>query len=287
MSALAKVLVVLNLVLVLFFAGAAGSLFATRKNWKEMADDRAKQYQDDVTAATDKISQLSAQNNTKSNNITELRGENQQLEQQKNDLQGEIASQRNDLKEKDSRIKTLEQNLTDRTAAYEEQVARNDRLEKDLRSARELQVAAQNDKQDAESRRARALLDAQQLAKTNSELNKELAGVREDLEEKSNHLIALRDAGVDIDKVFVTKPAPAISGVVAAVSPDVDLVVLGVGANDKVETGHEFTIYRGDTFIGKARVDKVLEDMAGARILFVEDGQEVRQGDRVSTRVGG
>ncbi|MEM7166220.1 MAG: hypothetical protein AAF581_12190 [Planctomycetota bacterium] len=286
MSALAKVLVVLNLVLVLFFVGVSSTLFTTRKNWKEASEHAMKQYENDVKAVTTVNSTLRDQLGVQKTNNTSLRGERDSLQAKRNELEGEIASLSNNLKDLDSQLKTTNQNLQDRQSAYEEQVARNDRLEKDLQAARADQVAAQNAKQDAETRRARAMLDAQQLAKQSSELSKELASAREELQEKSELIAAAIDNGVDFSTMFAIKPPPPISGVVAAVSPDVNLVVLDVGADDEVKHGYEFTIYRGDRFIGKAKVQNVLDDMAGARVLFVEDGEQVRQGDRVSTRVG-
>lgn len=287
MSALAKVLVVLNLVLVLFFAGVAGTLFSTRRDWKQESEQAMAQYKTDVEAVTSANATLRDHLDVWKNNVTSLRGERDTLQAKRNELESEISSLSNDLKDLGSQLKTTNQNLQDRQTAYEEQVARNDRLEKDLQAARSDQVAAQNAKQDAETRRARAMLDAQQLAKTNAELSKEVAAIRGNLQEKEDLIAAAKAAGIRFDTIFAEEVPPAISGVVAAVSPDVNLVVLDVGADDKVKQGYEFTIYRGDRFIGKAQVQNVLDDMAGARVLFLEDGQQVRQGDRVSTRVGG
>ena len=58
--------------------------------------------------------------------------------------------------------------------------------------------------------------------------------------------------------------------------PDVNIVILSVGSDDKVEEGHEFTVYRGEHFVARVQVSKVTSDMAGARVLFVEQGQEIR-----------
>lgn len=117
-------------------------------------------------------------------------------------------------------------------------------------------------------------------------LRAELMELRERLQEKNDLIEAAKSAGIRFDTIFASEMPPAIHGRVAAVSPDVNLIVLDVGADDKVKLGYEFTIYRGDKFIGKAQVQNVLDDMAGARVLFLQDGEQLQPGDLVSTRIG-
>lgn len=78
-------------------------------------------------------------------------------------------------------------------------------------------------------------------------------------------------------------PAHPIEGLVSAVKPDMNLVVLTVGHEQKVEIGYELTISRGDKLIGKVKVLKVFPEMSGAEILSTQEGEEVQQGDKATT----
>ena len=90
------------------------------------------------------------------------------------------------------------------------------------------------------------------------------------------------DSGVRLPDIGVAT-APPIDGMVVGVQEGV--VVLSVGKDDGVEVGYEFTIYDGNTFIGKVQVTKVLDDMAGCTILFEESGRKISDGNKASTRL--
>ena len=79
--------------------------------------------------------------------------------------------------------------------------------------------------------------------------------------------------------------SPPIDALVEEVDSNLKLVVLSVGRQDEVKEGVEFTIYREDKFVGKVRVNKVYENLAGARVLFTAEGSDIRQGDRATTRI--
>ena len=60
-----------------------------------------------------------------------------------------------------------------------------------------------------------------------------------------------------------------------------------VGKDQKVEEGFEFTVYRGDRFVGKVKVTHLFQDLCGAKIIFENDSMEIRQGDGATTRLAG
>jgi hypothetical protein len=88
-----------------------------------------------------------------------------------------------------------------------------------------------------------------------------------------------------IDAILSGLVAPPIDALVEEVDADLKLVVLSVGKQDEVKEGFEFTVYREDKFVGKVRVHKVYENLAGARVLFTATGGDIRQGDRATTRI--
>ncbi len=75
-----------------------------------------------------------------------------------------------------------------------------------------------------------------------------------------------------------------IEGSVSAVDRDLGLVILSVGSDDDVEVGFEFTVYRRDTYIAMVVVEKVLDDMCGARVTHLDKDAEVQAGDNVMLR---
>ena len=79
--------------------------------------------------------------------------------------------------------------------------------------------------------------------------------------------------------------APAIHGQVVGVSDQFNLVMLNVGENDQVKPGYEFTIYRGKTFVGRVKVDRVFPDMCACIALQEYHKDTIKKGDDASTRV--
>lgn len=82
-------------------------------------------------------------------------------------------------------------------------------------------------------------------------------------------------------------PVPAIEARVLAVELKVrpTLLILSAGANQKVEKGFHFSVYRGTEFVAKVVVEKVLADACGARVLFTKAGLSVIPGDEAKTRL--
>jgi hypothetical protein len=82
---------------------------------------------------------------------------------------------------------------------------------------------------------------------------------------------------------------PAIDGSVLSARTNVvpAVALLSVGRRRGVERGYHLTVYRGPRFVAKVVVEAVEEDAALARVLFTAEGEEVRGGDLVATRLDG
>ena len=78
---------------------------------------------------------------------------------------------------------------------------------------------------------------------------------------------------------------PPIDAFISEVLPDRKLVILSEGSYMNVQVGYEFSIYRGATFIGKVKVVKVYDDLAGARIISIAEGESVQVGDKAATGI--
>lgn len=283
MSALAKVLVVLNLILALFFLGVTSTLFTQGKNWVETNDKIVEQAKANVEGMTKTIDTKNELLDRRDETIVGHRNEIRTLNETKTRLEAENGDLKGDVARKRSEIDTLEDRLAQKDRHLEQQDNQIAQLTDRLASATEVADQAAEAKKTAEMRYARAKLVQDQTAKEYDAIAKELTDKNKLLSEAERALKIAEEQGFDIRGLV--KVPPPIDGVVAAVSPDVDLVVLSVGADENVQQGYEFTIYRNDRFIGKAKVRQVTQDMSGAKILFTEDGEKVQVGDKVSTRI--
>jgi hypothetical protein len=283
MSALAKVFVVFVCVLSVAFFGTSATLLKTRTDWRAA-------YQKLETATGEQLAELAKRN-----------GEVFALYQKEQDTNKRMKA------EHDQTGKELAQSVQDLTE------------EKKLRAAAQGEVAKANsltqqsltklesmDKLLAQLNEAHDKLKGQydDALKTTREAQSQRDSMRLDLEKSQGELHNLRVEYAQLDQVkesndvllercrqllgpgFPTGPgAPTIDALVKAVDGKEKLILISAGRDQKVELGHEFTVYRGNQFIGKVKVIKVFPDLAGAQVLFTKDGEEIQQGDRASTNI--
>jgi uncharacterized coiled-coil protein SlyX len=284
MSGLAKAFVVINLILALFFLGASATLFQTQENWKRVAEsgqDSLEQLKEQASAQKET---LEGKISSQERNIAGLTNERAVLETQKQDLENQNGSLANDKSELQARVNTLEsqiaqqdQHLRDKDNALANKDESIERLNSEI-------AAAKEDQKRAVQAAQRALLDKQQLEETLAQTTEELVDITRERDDQAMLISSISAAGVSIPDISV-QVAPKIDGVVVAVRDGI--VVLSVGRDDLVKEGYEFTVYEGDRFIGKVKVENVLGDMSGARVLFTEDGESIRVGNKASTRLAG
>lgn len=284
MSGLAKAFVVINLILALFFLGASATLFQTNKNWKEAAEQSTvdiKEWSKEWSGAKEtlegKLAQLDG-------NVRTLQNENSVLDTQKSELENQMGELRKDITRLESSVTTLTASLGQKDLHLQDKdnaIAQKD--EAIDRLSREKTEAAEAEKL-ATQRAARASLDLDQLEQQLSTAQMELVQLQKTLTDKELLLASVEKIGIKLDDIGV-QVAPKIDGVVVAVRDG--MVVLSVGRDDMVKEGYEFTVYEGSRFVGKVKVENVLDDMAGARILFTEENASIQVGQNASTRLAG
>ncbi|MGE3165324.1 MAG: hypothetical protein AB7O52_10505 [Planctomycetota bacterium] len=283
MSLLAKTLVVLNLILAVFFLGVSATVFTTSKNWvaeskefQEAYQEKIKEFDGLLSAARDVRKQLEADKLTSQDEIKRLDNLKLQLENTVGDLRSKEAKLQASLDEALA-------NVRKKDSFIESKDSEISRLSSTLDEAQQALNRAEEAKKNAEQLLSRSLLDKNEMASQLAEASTLIATLRDDAEEKGNILARLRESGFNFDTILVKPVPPAIDGQVVAVSAEDGLIVMSVGAHDKVEPGFEFSISRGSNFIGKVEVSRVTDDMAGAKILWLADGQAPQVGDRVRT----
>jgi peptidoglycan hydrolase CwlO-like protein len=283
MSVLAKVFVIINLVFSIAYLSVSGTLYHHKQDWrtafnKVTADYRTLKQRDD------------AQIDTLENRITGLNRYVQTLEGQIGGLMARIddIGQKYRNSRTDLAIETQEMALllTDHSRIIMILQARETRIrelmiERDFFQRKFQEIMAQ--KNTAENQVARLTKMLMETRKDLSDLRKDYVATRRELNDKKLIIQKLNDFGIPVEKIVRLQPPPPIDGEVVAYDPPTRLVLLSVGRQDKVEEGYEFTIYRGTRFIARVKVEKVLPDLCGARVIF--EVAKIQKGDLAATRL--
>tara|TARA_B100001750_G_scaffold245415_1_gene264994 strand:+ start:1313 stop:2179 length:867 start_codon:yes stop_codon:yes gene_type:complete len=287
MSALAKVFVVFVFLLSILFFGTSATLYLTREDWAANYDTYKKSVETQLDVLEKRTSDLKSERD-------DLQDALRLVSEDELAKAGTIKVLRNEIKGKDAQIANIS---AERNEAINAKTA-VDNVNASLRSQTETlttQLNEAHDKRDsaigaekvanAEKFRMKRDLDAttQELHEARVEFSS--------LSEKFDSLELAYGAvekklGKDgIEAILSGLVSPPIDALVEEVDSNLKLVVLSVGRQDEVKEGVEFTIYREDKFVGKVRVNKVYENLAGARVLFTAEGSDIRQGDRATTRI--
>ena len=287
MSALAKVFVVFIFLLSILFFGTSATLYLTREDW-------ATNYESYRTAVTAEVAKLEVR-------VKAIKGERdtlddalrlvsrdeiakaEQVKKLRVELDGKNAQIAQISAQRDESI--IAKTATDNVNAS--LVSQNTTLTTQLREAHDNRDTAIDAQKVANAEKFRMKRD---LDATTTELH-EARVEHSALDDKYNSLELAYGAvekklGKDgIEAILSGLVSPPIDALVEEVDANLSLVVLSVGSQDEVKEGAEFTIYREDKFVGKVRVNKVYENLAGARVLFTAEGADIKQGDRATTRI--
>lgn len=290
MNAIVKVFLIINFILSVFYCAFQMVLFTSRQDWKAKHHDVQDEYATEKDKSTLKIAELDELLKNKElsyNNIldksTTLEATQQELKAKLDAELSELKTVKQELGEKSIRVSTLEENLTKRTeelSVIREQLAKAREGAESSRSnlidLKELVVVYEKEKG--------KLLGSLEI--TQSQVNKQ----EEELKEHNRMIARLEARGIKVNEILSSSGAEAdtpINAKVLTVRPDVNVVLLSVGREDKVREGYQFTVYSGGTYKGKVMVESVYPNMCSARILkdLMADTQTIQEGDNASTRV--
>ncbi|MBI3724934.1 hypothetical protein HY251_13410 [bacterium] len=138
-----------------------------------------------------------------------------------------------------------------------------------------------------EAKLERAERELRKLQKDLDDLRVSYADTRRSLKEKEIVLATMEERGWNVlSRGGRGRDVPAIDAKVVAVDDSVPpRVVLSVGAEDKVEEGFQFSVYRGSEFVGKVRVERVGRESSTGRVLFTKEDARISAGDSAATRL--
>lgn len=217
-----------------------------------------------------------------------VKSQNQDLEQQLREAKqarGEVEEQlsrvRLDFEKMAKQVDEERQAKATLAKSVDERQREIDRLGKDLEQVRSEratmaeQLAQVKTQQDA----AQKQLEELQQAKTQ-------------LETKVLELSNASTPTVELDKVVVSgappqpglqqaQPASAVQGQVLVINREYDFVVVNLGKNQGLGVGQELQIIRGQDVLGRAKIEKLYDELSAAAILPGAKKDMIREGDVV------
>ena len=271
MSGTAKAFVVINLVFAVLFAGASASYLAQRNLEREALKKLEAKYDGDTKRLNSQVSQLQAESDDLQTQVDGLSDAKARLETSLGSTTKDLDMERKNRLERDARLTALDNHFSELKRDYAPLATRNEVLSKDLAEAEKTAKDALAAKEDAIDRVREAQMQAQAATAQFRETAKQLHGVRSDL---ARYKSLYPEPG--------RKFTPAdIYGKVQRVDPKFGIVVISVGEDDGVEAGMEFTVYRGEGYVGRVVVTEVDKELSVARV-DKSVSEQVKVGDNVS-----
>ncbi len=294
MSTTVKVFIVLILVMSLGFMYTTMVQYATRENWKRRWNQETKELIAEVQARDQAIAKYTLEATKASNQVVNL---NSLI----NDLQVKIKDQENQITEKSQEIQNLQLTTKKQEDKYvrlqEDFLAQSKSLELVRQRNAELTHIAQVARGVAFNLNVKLAEVEDDLNNAQTELTKRaehIDALDKDLNKNKAVVALLRERNPKLYTSLVDEKASTqyLQGVVAAVRSNPqgqqDLVMLTIGKEEKVEDGVEFIVFRGNQYIVKVRVERVLNDMAACRVVpdsWNTNNLQIQQGDLAANRL--
>jgi len=271
LSGTAKAFVVINLVLAVLFAGAAATYLAQRNVDREALKTLQAKYDQETSRLNSQVSLLGQEKADLQRQVDTLSDVNARQETTLKSTKAELDLERKNRLELDLRLTAMDDSLSQLKRDYERLATRNEALSTELAEAKKTAEAATIAKEDAIDKMREAQMQAAAATTQFRSTAKELNSVRNDL---ARYKAAWPEPGA--------KYTPAdIYGKVKEVDGGSGIVIISVGQDDGVERGMEFTVYRGEGYVGKVIVTNVDKELSVARVdKSVSD--KVKVGDNVS-----
>lgn len=294
MSLALRIFIVLTLVMTLAFMFIQMTLFSTRENWKRRWDTETKAMATELKASTQALTSESS---------GRVRAENQ------------VAALQSDRVADQGKIKELEGQITERAAKIQNLDRDLAKAQTDFNSLKE-DYQTQSKSLDMVRQRNGELTNIASVARAVAfNLNVKLAEVEDDLNNlQTEHTRSLeslektvaerKQADAFVSQVREKFPkvyealadekgtTAVLKAVVAAVRPNPqgqqEFVMLSIGKEEGVQEGQEFIIYRDSKYICKVRVEKIMNDMAPARVIpssWNTNNLAIQQGDQAANRL--
>ncbi len=294
MSTTVKVFIVLIVIASLGVAFTNMVSYATRENWKRRWNEDTTLTKQQVEIRDQKLADVTlemvkAQYNVANLTVamTDLQAKMKVVEDEKGVLQGEISLLKTEAMTRETKY----------TALKEDYQAAQQSLDRVRQRNTELAHIAQVARAVAHSLNIKLAEVEDDLNNTQTELTKraeDMTKLDKELREHKAIVALLRERFPKVYTSVVDEKASDkyLNSVVAAVrvgpNGQQDLVMLKIGVEEGVAEGIEFIVYRGNQYICKVRVEKVMKDMAACRVItesWNQNSLQIQQGDSATNRL--
>ena len=294
MSLALRIFIVLVLVLTLAFMFVQMTLFATRENWKRRWDADTKALAGELKQATQLVTSESARAVRSENQVAMLQKEvldaqasNKQLENQITERSTRIQNLERDIARAQQDFNALKEDYQAQSKSLDMVRTRNGELTNIASVARgvafNLNVKLAEVEDDLNNLQTEFTRRSEDLTKKDEELKQANAFVGQVREKFPNVYTALKD-----EKGNTEMLRAVVAQVRTGADGKPDFVMLSIGKQEGVVEGQEFIVYRDNKYICKVRVEKVMNDMAPARVIpnsINTNGLTVQQGDLAANRL--
>jgi len=288
-SLVAKVFVVLNLVVSVFFLAYAANVWTTQTKWQKMYEVEkarnvewlARTEKTEVGLAKEVVFQQGLVAQEKKKNV-ELALKYNASRDAELETAAKLATTQNQKDMKDAENQELQREVRRSFDDLQKQKSVIIKQQQALAVERENAVRARNEKSEMEN-------ELNVTKQNYATLQRDRQQIEQDLALQTGRIEGLIRRGYPVMQILQEDPSASqepIDAVVLAVRQDVGLVMLSAGSQQKVKTGYQFTVSRGDQYIAKVQVDRVYPDMCSAKLVpgMLKQGTMIQVHDEARTR---
>ena len=283
MTLVGKIFTVLIFVMTIVFMSFAVMVFATHKNWKDLATN-ATPAPGKPLGLEQQLAQMKQQKADAEIQVQKLRDELKMESAARAQAIGALTTRlvkaEGELSQKQAELATVLTNHTQVAEAAKQAQSRLEALEKEIAGIRTDLRTTQKD------------LDSKvlEVVKLTDDLNQAIA-LRDTEKEKNTQAVLqlaqmkmVMDAnGLSADSL-VSHIAPKVEGVVLEVS-DKGLIEISIGRDDGLKEGHSLEVFRDNTYLGRIIIRRTAPDRAVGQIIKELQRGQIKRGDRVSTKL--
>jgi len=282
MSFLGKMLVVMHLVLSVIFMAFAGAVYTSQANWRAAHANMKKQLEQAQQKAQSDLAAMQTE-------LDQVKQKQAQLENDKTMLEGQVTGLKDDNTRLDADNKQLKVEIdTLRTSAQlASQEAEERKEESKVQRARNADLNASRTATVGELNEANDKIFSYEL---------QLAQLKEKHEKvlKDNSImrsyLASKDLPIDTRVMTVqSAPPPPLEGKILEARRETKgnrvYVEVSLGQDDGLVAGHTMTVYKGDKYKGKIRLEDVRPDKSVGVVVETAPNSKIEKDDNVTTKL--
>ncbi len=267
-------LIVLILLMSVFFFAASLMVGAAQRNWKQevselqsRAESAERQVNDGKQSITEQLKTIEREKVARAQQLANLFSQKRQIEQQ--------------LEERTKAYQAEVESNQERLASLREAERRLTQQDKELAAVKTLNTDLKNNLRDQFAKVKNLTQETFEQQTKLDTLDQQVGDLQAALAVKTKVMNAL-----GVDDGFQTQDiVPKLTAVVAQVGETGKTFAVKLGSDDGVRKGHQFDVYRGNRYIGRAEVVKTRQDIVIFKVLEGLMQSPIQEGDYVTSEL--